>query len=395
MRSTTGTKQRTSPPDLFGIAIVFSLSKLLYFKYTSCSTRSLLYYPSTNMTEQGHTSSTPLMATVPFSPDSSLLNSLLHSLPLNVYVKAKDGRFLFVNNLFCHNVGKKPEDILGKADYEVHPGALAQKYFEDDRYIMETREILAIEGKWQPLGKTDFYFSDREEAKHYFEDEQHLLDTDRSVIDKGEAAIDKEGRERWTLTTKTPFYTTKSKHRGTDLGLATVFGIVKQNCGHIWLSSKEGEGTTFRIFFPQASDQESEDKREEPQKNLAASGHENILVVEDESSLQDLAKLILEGHGYSVTTAANGQEALMSVENSDIPFDLLLTDVIMPTMSGRVLADQLSKRFPTLKVLYMSGYTDDANVHFGRLELGIEFIHKPFSPNVPAGKIRSLLDRKT
>lgn len=662
-----------------------------------------------NMTEQDHTSSTSFATAVPFSPDSSLLNSLLHSLPLNVYAKDREGRFLFANKFFCESVGKTPEDILGKTDYEVHPGELAQKYLEDDRYIMETGGIQAIEEKWQTLGgsegyvrvvkaplyskaqkeliigtigifwditerkqaenalaeernllrvlidnlpdyiyvkdkesriilankaqinilgrsvqqevlgRTDFDFYDREEAKQYFEDEQRLLNTGRPVIDKEEAAVDGEGRERWTLTTKIPFhntentlvglvgighditrrkreekerqhleaqlqqarkmesvgtltagiahdfnnllsvingytellqistaddhpqqeifdrilqagrsaadlvgqllafsrkqialprivnlntgitniqqmlrriigenieiilnlrpdlwsvkidpaqleqiilnlatnardampyggtltlatdqiilddvsvrqhaellpgryvefsvsdnglgipddiqehifepfYTTKDKHRGTGLGLATVFGIVKQNCGHIWLSSKEGEGSTFRIFFPQASDHESEDNEVEPQKDLAASSHESILVVEDEPSLQDLAKLILEGHGYSVTTAANGQEALMAAENRDTPFDLLLTDVIMPGMSGRILADQLSKSFPALKVLYMSGYTDDAIVHYGMLEPGIEFIHKPFSPNVLAGRIRSLLDKKT
>ncbi|MDP3480217.1 MAG: response regulator [Desulfoprunum sp.] len=116
-------------------------------------------------------------------------------------------------------------------------------------------------------------------------------------------------------------------------------------------------------------------------------------MVEDEASLQDLARTILEGQGYSVTTAANGQEALAAADNDDKPFDLLLTDVIMPGISGRVLADQLSKKYPALKVLYMSGYTDNAIVHYGILEPGIEFIHKPFSPVALSRKIRSLLDR--
>ena len=661
-----------------------------------------------NMPEQDQNPPTSALDAEPFIPDSALLTSLLQSLPLCVYAKDRAGRFLFANNFFCKSVGTTLKELLGKTDYEVHPGDLAEKYLADDRHIMETGRTKAIEEKWQTiagsegyvrvikaplystgqgeqvigtigifwditerkqaeislaeernllrvlidnlpdyiyikdtesriiiankaqiqilgaaseqevLGKTDFDFYNKAEAGGYFEDEQHLLSTGRPLIDKEESAIDGEGRERWVLTTKIPFYntennliglvgighditrrkreekerqyleaqlqqarkmesigtltagiahdfnnllsvingytellqistdadhpqqetlgrilqagrsaaglvgqllafsrkqialprvinlnaaitdirqmlrriigenievtlklradlwsvkidpaqfeqiilnlatnardampyggtltlatdqlildeqsvrqhaevlpgryvelsvsdnglgiskdiqehifepfyTTKEKHRGTGLGLATVFGIVKQNRGHIWLSSEENQGTTFKIYFPQATDDSSqEEEKGDTPDTVELQGHENILVVEDEASLQDLARTILEGHGYSVTTAANGKEAMAAAENSTSPFDLLLTDVIMPGMSGRVLADQLNRKYPALKVLYMSGYTDNAIVHYGILEPGIEFIHKPFSPITLVRKIRSLLDR--
>jgi CheY-like chemotaxis protein len=117
-------------------------------------------------------------------------------------------------------------------------------------------------------------------------------------------------------------------------------------------------------------------------------------VVEDQPALQDLARTILENLGYKVTTADSGGEALQLTDSLEHPPDLLLTDVIMPGMSGRVLADQLCLKYPHLQVLYMSGYTDDAIVHYGILEPGIEFIHKPFTPTGLANRIRSLLDRR-
>lgn len=643
-----------------------------------------------------------------FQPNNTLLHSLLQSLPLNVYAKDREGRFLFANNFFCRSNNKALEEILGKTDYDLHPVALAEKYLEDDRYIMATGKTKSIEEKWQSvggkdchvqviktplydtperkqvlgtigifwditerkqteialaeernllrvlidnlpdyiyvkdresriiianeaqiavlgctsqqeaLGKTDLDFFPEDEARKYLADELQLLNTGRPLINQEELVLDGEGRERWTLTTKIPFYntentlvglvgighditrrkreekerqfleaqlqqarkmesvgtltagiahdfnnllsvingytellqistdaehphqetlgkilqagrsaadlvrqllafsrkqiaqpriidlnttitdiqqmlrriigenieiivklkadlksvkidpaqleqiilnlatnardampyggtlilqtdevvldeyyarqhaevipggytvlsvsdnglgiskeiqehifepfyTTKEKHRGTGLGLATVFGIVKQNLGHISLYSEDGGGATFTIYFPQAADDSARKEESADLEDLIpAPGHENILVVEDEASLQDLARTILEGQGYSVTTAANGQEALAAADNDDKPFDLLLTDVIMPGISGRVLADQLSKKYPALKVLYMSGYTDNAIVHYGILEPGIEFIQKPFSPVALSRKIRSLLDR--
>jgi PAS domain S-box-containing protein len=645
-----------------------------------------------------------------FQPDSSLLANLIHSLPFNVYAKDREGRFIFANSFYCENVGKKPADILGRTDFEIHPSELARKYLEDDKRIMESGRKETIEEKWQAIdgtadtyiqvlktplydsphnleiigtigifwditerkqmeialaeernllrtlidnlpdmiyvkdtesrivianrgqtkalgrteeqeviGRTDFDFYPREAAQQYYDDEKRLFIDGEPVVDKEEIRPAQDGEEHWTLTTKIPlrntsgqivglvgighditrrkeeerqrlqleaqlqqarkmesvgtltagiahdfnnllsvingytellqmtidadsphqktlgmvlqagrsaadlvrqllafsrrqiarpqvvdlnaiitaiqpmlqrvigenieiilalkpdlwtvridpaqfeqivlnlaanardampfggtltmatahaeldeqyarrcsdvlpgryvvfsvsdngvgidreiqehifepFYTTKEKNRGTGLGLATVFGIVKQNRGHIWLTSEPGIGSTFDLYFPLAGEDAQPDLL--PREHAAAempSGHEHILVVEDQPALQDLARTILENLGYTVATAASGRDALLLAETLKTPPDLLLTDVIMPGMSGRVLADQLGRKHPGLKVLYMSGYTDDAIVHYGILEPDIEFIHKPFTPSGLANKIRSLLDSR-
>ena len=646
----------------------------------------------------------------PFLPDGALLASLIHSLPLNVYAKDREGCFIFANSFYCQNVGIAMADLLGRTDYDIHPEDLARKFRADDRRIMECGCRETIEEQWRSidgsaisfvqvikaplydspengniigtigifwditerkrmeselaeersllrtlidnlpdyiyvkdlesrivlantaqievlgrteqkevLGRTDFDFYPEQEAREYYNDEQRLLATGIPLIDKEEMAPVEGGHERWTLTTKIPlynteqnlvglvgighditrrkreererqqleeqlqqarkmesvgtltagiahdfnnllniingytellqmtlegdsphqeslgrilqagrsaadlvgqllafsrrqiaqpkivdlnsiitgirpmlqrvigenievvldlrpdlwpvridpaqleqiilnlaanardampyggtlimetdhaeldeqyarrysevlpgryvvfsvtdngvgiskeiqehifepFYTTKEKNRGTGLGLATVFGIVKQNRGHIWLTSEPGQGATFNLYFPLA---EVPPPREHDLQDTVPAGkptgHETILVVEDQPALQDLARTILENLGYSVITATSGGEALQLADNLAQPPDLLLTDVIMPGMSGRVLADQLCRRYPRLQVLYMSGYTDDAIVHYGILEPGIEFIHKPFTPTGLANRIRSLLDRR-
>lgn len=641
-------------------------------------------------------------------PDSSLLDSLLHSLPLNVYAKDRDGRFIFANNTYCKNIGKTAAEILGKSDFDLHPKALAEKYLTDDRKIMETGAIEVIEEQWQSLGdnsdgyvqvvksplydspekkavigtigifwditerkrmeialaeernllrvlidnlpdyiyvkdrqsriliankaqvkvlggnaedevlnRTDFDFFPKSEAQDYFDDEQQVLSTATPLVDKEEFSQDANGKERWTLTTKIPlyntekalvgivgighditlrkkremerrlleaqlqqsrkmesvgtltagiahdfnnllsiingysellqirtpadhphqetiekilhagrtaaglvgqllafsrkqianprildinaaitdtqnmlrriigedieiildlqqdlwsvkidpaqfeqiiinlsanardampyggkliietrnvvldenytlqhadvlagryvllsasdngqgmskevqehifepFFTTKEKHRGTGLGMATVFGIVKQNGGHIWLYSEEGMGASFKIYLPQTD--EAAASTAEGDAVLTTSpqtGSETILVVEDEPSLRELARTILHDQGYTVITAESGDQALAIVSKITNPLHLLLTDVIMPGMSGTALAKELSAKYPALKILYMSGYTDNAIVHYGILEPGIEFIQKPFSPASLTWKIRRILD---
>ncbi len=646
----------------------------------------------------------------PFSSNSSLLHSLLQSLPLNVYAKDREGCFLFANNCYCRSVGKTLQEILGKTDHDLHPVELAGKYLEDDRFIMESGEITSFEEKWQTiggsdryvrvmksplydspgekqligtigifwditerkqteitlaeernllrvlidnlpdyiyvkdtksriilankaqiailgctsqqeaLGKTDLDFYPEAEARKYLDDEQQVFSTGKALIDEEEGVRDKNGRERWTLTTKIPFYnteknliglvgighditrrkkeererlfletqlqqarkletvgtltsgiahdfnnllsvingytellqistasdhphqniltqmlqagrsmadlvsqllafsrkqrslpkivnintiiadlqqvihqtigehieisfnlkddlcpvkfdpsqlekiilnlltnardampsggtltlateevivdeqyarqqtdmplgrytlltvadngtgiskeiqdhvfepfyTTKEKQRGTGLGLATVFGIVKQNRGHIWLSSQEGLGTTIKIFLPSVPmDSTGGDEETIIADSEACTGNETVLVVEDDSSLQELARTILEQHGHSVITATNGQEAIAATDSLGRPLSLLLTNMVLPGISGRALADLLGKKYPALKILYISDYTDDTTAHQGILGPGIEIIHKPFSPAALTGKIRSLLDRSS
>jgi CheY-like chemotaxis protein len=187
-----------------------------------------------------------------------------------------------------------------------------------------------------------------------------------------------------------PFFTTKEVGKGTGLGLASVYGIVKQSGGNIWVYSEPGRGTTFKIYLPQT------ESKQEPAKKIAEDASrtglgEHILVVEDEESLRKFFGSILPSLGYRVTLAANGGEALLLIEEKGLRPDLIITDVIMPNMSGKVLVNRLRKICPDLKVIFMSGYTDNAIVHHGILDPGTPFIQKPSTIRDITGMIQHVL----
>jgi two-component system sensor histidine kinase EvgS len=187
-----------------------------------------------------------------------------------------------------------------------------------------------------------------------------------------------------------PFFTTKEQGKGTGLGLSTVEGIVSQSKGHISVESEPGRGTTFRIYLPAVGEVPA--RNGETGQDKAVGGHETILVVEDDPGVQNLVRQVLSTGGYSVLVASNGEEAVRLSREREEPIHLLVTDVVMPGMSGRVLANRIVGQRPRVKVLYMSGYTDDAIGQHGVLEEGIELIEKPFSPAVFAKKVRKVLD---
>lgn len=188
-----------------------------------------------------------------------------------------------------------------------------------------------------------------------------------------------------------PFFTTKSKEQGTGLGLATVFGIVKQNNGFINVYSEPGKGSTFKIYLPAASGKVEKIPVEKKPPAAARSSGETILLVEDEQTIREISKKMLEMLGYKVIAAESPVEALKISKNRDNKLDLLMTDVVMPGMNGRQLADKIRSFFPQLKVLFMSGYTANVIVDNGVLKEGMEFIQKPFSINGLSEKIRSIL----
>jgi two-component system cell cycle sensor histidine kinase/response regulator CckA len=190
-----------------------------------------------------------------------------------------------------------------------------------------------------------------------------------------------------------PFFTTKGVGEGTGLGLATVYGVVKQSNGYIWVDSAVEKGSSFQIYLPRHLDTEQvlAEKpkvqiREKPQ------GSEMILLVEDADALRKLAQAFLESNGFRVLSAANGEAALEIASRHSGIFDLLLTDVVMPGMNGRVLAEKLSLRQPGLKVLFMSGYTDSFIAGHGVLQKGTNLLHKPFTEEVFISKVREVLD---
>ena len=188
-----------------------------------------------------------------------------------------------------------------------------------------------------------------------------------------------------------PFFTTKEPGKGTGLGLATVYGIVKQSGGYIECDSEPGRGTTFRIYLPRV-DVPAPGVERLGRPADAAGGTETILLVEDEEGVRELARDILRATGYTVIEARDGAEALLLSERHQGPLDLLLTDVVMPRMSGRELAERLTSLRPDLSVLYMSGYTDDAVIRHGVLGAGTAFLQKPFTPAILVGRVRETLD---
>jgi len=188
-----------------------------------------------------------------------------------------------------------------------------------------------------------------------------------------------------------PFFTTKERGKGTGLGLATVYGIVKQSEGYVWVESAPGGGSSFRIYLPPVDEPT---QTTEPRVGGATTdaGSETILLVEDEPVVRELARRILEMNGYTVLEAGDVVEARRLCDTHAGPIHILLTDVVMPVMSGRGLADALSGLRPEMRVLYMSGYTDDAIVRHGVLLEGVSFLQKPFTPQGLAAKIREVLD---
>jgi two-component system, cell cycle sensor histidine kinase and response regulator CckA len=190
-----------------------------------------------------------------------------------------------------------------------------------------------------------------------------------------------------------PFFTTKDKGKGTGLGLSTVYGIVNQSKGNIWIYSEPGHGTTFKIHLPRVEGA-LDALHERDETDSFPKGSETVLLVEDEPSVRDLANRLLRKQGYRVLEAPNGGEALRIVrENNGEKIHLLLTDVVLPQMGGKELADKLKILRPDIKVLYTSGYTDYAIVHHGVLDSGTHFLQKPFSLKTLSHKVREALDR--
>jgi PAS domain S-box-containing protein len=192
-----------------------------------------------------------------------------------------------------------------------------------------------------------------------------------------------------------PFFTTKEPGKGTGLGLATVYGIVRQAGGHIWLYSEEGQGTIFKVYLPCASGTGTEQQaRLAMSRTPEALGGETVLVVEDNAGVRDLTVAILETRGYRVLTADGGRTAMQVEEEHDGPIHLLLADVVMPEMNGPQLAKLLCSRRPEMRVLFMSGYADETIARHGVLEEGVALLSKPLTLETLTQRVRAVLDGK-
>jgi CheY-like chemotaxis protein len=193
-----------------------------------------------------------------------------------------------------------------------------------------------------------------------------------------------------------PFFTTKEKGKGTGLGLATVYGIVKQSGGYVWVYSEPGRGTSFKIYLPRIEEQSVATNRDRKSDSRSLPrGSETVLLVEDEKGVRELAREYLEMSGYTVLEAENGHTAFELASMHAGPIHLLMTDVVMPGISGRELAQRVLQIRPEIKILYMSGYTDQAVVYHGILETDAVLLQKPFTLATLASKLREILAVET
>jgi two-component system cell cycle sensor histidine kinase/response regulator CckA len=188
-----------------------------------------------------------------------------------------------------------------------------------------------------------------------------------------------------------PFFTTKEKGKGTGLGLATVYGIVKQSGGWIWVYSEPAHGTSFKVYLPRVA-QAAAPAAPSPMPPVSVRGSETVLLVEDEEMIRHLVQKVLKANGYTVLVAASGRDAERAAGEHEGPIHLLMTDVVLPGMNGREVAQRLTAARAGIRVLYLSGYTDEVIVHHGVLEPGVAFLQKPFTPAVLGRKVREVLD---
>jgi len=205
-----------------------------------------------------------------------------------------------------------------------------------------------------------------------------------SVTDTG-MGMDKETQSRIFE----PFFTTKELGKGTGLGLSTVYGIVKQSGGYVLVQSEPGRGSTFQIYLARV--EEATQNHDAPTPHAAAGGSETVLLVEDEESVRELVRDTLLGKGYRVIEGANGEAGLTLAAEHHGTIDLVITDVVMPGMGGREMVNRLIETHPTIKVLYLSGYTEDTVVAEGAGESGIAFLQKPFTLLHLTRKVREVL----
>jgi CheY-like chemotaxis protein len=189
-----------------------------------------------------------------------------------------------------------------------------------------------------------------------------------------------------------PFFTTKEVGKGTGLGLATVYGIVKQSGGHISVNTEVGRGSSFKVYLPRVHPPPRAAAPAATTRPAAVRGSETVLVVEDDPAVLSLSCRALEAEGYTILCASDGTDALRIVERHGGEIHLLLTDVVMPGMSGRELAEQMAARRAGIRILYMSGYPGDEAIHQGTLVRGNAFLQKPFSPDGLMRKVRETLD---
>ncbi|HSL92955.1 MAG TPA: response regulator, partial [Candidatus Limnocylindrales bacterium] len=188
-----------------------------------------------------------------------------------------------------------------------------------------------------------------------------------------------------------PFFTTKEKGKSTGLGLAMVYGIVKQGGGYILVDSETGRGTTFRICFSRTKE-EPRPSAPEISSSAPSTGKETVLVVEDQDEVRNLVEEILCTQGYTVLKASNGDEALRLGKGRKKAIHLLLTDMVMPGMNGKELAERMLERYPRMKVILMSGYTEDGLIQWGTIIQGMDFLKKPFRVETLIQQVRKVLD---
>lgn len=262
---------------------------------------------------------------------------------------------------------------------EADPGQLSQVIMN---LAVNARDAMPKGGNLT-IKTENVYLNEEVPERHYMTQQGNFVLL--SVSDNG------DGMDHETLQhIFEPFFTTKEIGKGTGLGLSTVYGIVKQSGGHIGVDSEVGRGTTFNIYLPRVVEESAEvEEIDEPQD--FQTGTETILLVEDEEMVRSLSREILETYGYTVIEAEDGVEALTKC-NGDCKIDLLMTDVIMPHMGGRELAEKLTGKLPDLHVLFTSGYTDDPEMHHGVTETTTNFLQKPFTPHALMEKVREVLD---